>query len=118
MKASTQKKVVAAYKKLEKLDRLRSVLEDSTGESPEALMASTALMGAETLTAAVGKGEDLPLIHRVYEEILASMERSPAVSEVFSSVRFTEGTERLAAVQQAVSDFRVSLVTGSENDER
>jgi len=117
MKESTQRKVIAAYMNLEKLDRLRSVLEDSTGESPRALVASAALLTAELLTAAVGKGTNLPLVHRVYEEVLGSMERSPAVAEVFSSVRFTDGTERMAAVQQAVTDLRVSLVTGSDDNE-
>jgi len=119
MDSGLQKRVVLAYQKFDKLERLRSLVEDSEGTSPKAIVASAALLGAELIAYASSKENDSSLIHRMYEEIITSMESSPSVGEAFSSVRTADvrSQERRAEVQQVITDLRMDIVAGSSEDD-
>lgn len=118
MTPKLQDRVIAASRSFDQLERLRSLVENTDGSSPTAIVASAALLSAEVIATASGKEDNTPLIHRMYEEIIAAVSSSEAVSEAFSSVRTASvaSQSRMAAMQQLLTRFRLDLAEGESHE--
>tara|TARA_R100000656_G_scaffold104176_1_gene76069 strand:- start:100848 stop:101189 length:342 start_codon:yes stop_codon:yes gene_type:complete len=97
-------KVTARLDKLERLNRLISPARD-----PREVVADAVLAAAEHITAAAGKLHDDGLVHRIYEEVLASVESSQAMEEVFDRASLRTASTNYDASAEALFRYRVAL---------
>lgn len=111
MRPDLQERFLKVASKLDRLDRLSGMIDDRQHTSPRSLIASAAVAGAEFLAAAAGRSDDPGVIHRAYEEIFASLEKSEAIAEMFSKkVEINASTQAVTYIQA----FRLKLAAASE----
>lgn len=117
MKPELEKRMLKVSRTIDRLAHVRHIVEQIEGTSIERHVAAAAIAAAEYVAAATGNEDEVGLIHRAYEEILASMEHSPALREMlqYSQVPAYKEAAVSGKIQGALQSFRLTLA-GMEED--
>lgn len=107
MRPDLQRRFLKVGRNIDRMDRLRSFLEDRTETSPRSLLATAALGVVEVIAAAGSSSEDESALHRAYEEVFAALTESEAVTELLSG-------QKVASF--GVSERALSLLKGLRSD--
>lgn len=116
MRPDLQKRLVSASRTIDRLTQIRHIAEETAGTDLRRHLAAAAVAAAEYVAAVTANEEEMGVVHRAYEEILAAIEGSPAVEEM---IRWSKVSEHRAAsvhgdAQDALQQFRLRLARGSE----
>ena len=87
-----------------------SAVASGPGNNPREKVYKAASIAAEYLAAATGTAGDTGLVFRVFEEVLASLESSPAMFEMLESG--TSGSSK--DLDTRVAEFRSTLLAPRE----
>lgn len=117
MRPDLQKRFLKVSDNLDRLEHIASILQQSDGTHPRALVASAAIAGAEFLAAVTGQSQDTGLIYRAYEEVVAALESSPAINEMLTRKNrpIREASARVASTH--LMRFRALLASVGESNE-
>lgn len=105
MTPKLQARVMRAVKGLERLDGLRSLIDNHDEVGARSLVASMSMAGAEFLAKCAGCQDDTSRVYRAYEEIFAALENSEAVCEMLREHKVASA-ERFSHVKRATSLLR------------
>lgn len=110
MREDLQLRLLAVGRTIDKLDHIRSLHEQDA--NPRSLTTHLALAAAEALAEVTGYSEDDAVVLRAYEEILAGIEHSPAVTEMHAwcKTASADHKNRAAWVEDHVAAFRSQLL--------
>lgn len=116
MRSDLQKRLVRASRTIDRLTQIRHISEETEGTDIRRHLAAAAVAAAEYVAAVTGNEEEMGVVHRAYEEILAAIEGSPSVEEM---IRWSKVSEHKAAnvhghANAALQQFRLRLAHGSE----
>ena len=116
MRPDLQKRLVRVSRSIDRLTQVRHIAEETEGTDLRRHLAAAAVAAAEYVAAVTGNEEEVGVVHRAYEEILAAIEGSPAVEEM---IRWSKVSEHRAAsvhghANDTLKQFRLRLASGSE----
>ena len=116
MRPDLQERLVKVSRTIDRLTQIRHISEQAEGSELRRHVASAAIVAAEYVAAVTGNEEETGVIHRAYEEILASIENSPAVEEMIRWSRVPEhkSVRVHGHANEALRQFRLRLASSPE----
>lgn len=111
MSPELEQRLIRVSRAVDKLAQIRHMVEQHEGTDARGHVASAAVAAAEYMAAVTGNEDEAGLIHRAYEEILAAIERSPAIEEMLQWSRVAQHKEASVhgRLRSALQAFRFAM---------
>lgn len=96
---------------IERLGHIRSIVDSQYGINAREQVCAAAAIASEYVASLTGNQAEVGMIHRAYEEILAAIEDSPAISEMlqWNQVPAHKEAEVRESLEEHWIQFRLAL---------
>lgn len=113
MRDDLQDRLLKVSRTIDRLTQIRDISDQASGTSTRRHVASAAVAAAEYVAAVTGNEEEMGVIHRAYEEVLAALESSPAIAEMllWNKVSASRSVAVHAHANDALQQFRLRIAS-------